>query len=62
MICKKSRPVHVLHERKTRLTLMTGLSSKTAAETVSAIMAVFKPLNPDMRRSFVGETIHRIVF
>ena len=51
VICKKSRPVLVLHERKTRLTLMARLSGKTAAETISAIMAVFKRLNPDMRRS-----------
>ena len=51
VICKHARPVLVLHERKTRLTLMTRLSGKSAAETVSAIMAVFKRLSPDMRRS-----------
>ena len=51
VICKKSRPILVLHERKTRLTLMARLSGKTAAETVSTIMAVFKRLSPDMRRS-----------
>jgi len=51
IICKHARPVLVLHERKTRLTLMTRLSGKSAAETVSAIMAVFKRLSPDMRRS-----------
>lgn len=51
VICKKSRPVLVLHERKTKITFITRLTGKTAAETVSAIMAVFKRLNPDMRRS-----------
>ena len=39
------------HERKTRLTLMARLSGKTAGETVSAIMALFKRLSPEMRRS-----------
>ena len=51
VICKRARPVLVLHERKTRLTLMARLSGKTAGETVSAIMAVFKRLSPEMRRS-----------
>lgn len=51
IICQKSRPVLVLHERKTKITFMTRLMGKTAAETVSAIMAVFKRLSPDMRRS-----------
>ena len=51
IICKKSRPVLVLHERKTKITFITRLMGKTAAETVSAIMAVFQRLSPDMRKS-----------
>ena len=38
VICKRSRPVLVLHERKTRITLMSRLAGKTAAETVAAMM------------------------
>ena len=51
MICKRSRPVLVLHERKTRLTLMLRLAGKTAAETVAAMMATFRRLDPKMRGS-----------
>jgi hypothetical protein len=43
--------VLVLHERKTRLTLMTRLTGKTAGETVAAIMAVFRRLEAGMRGS-----------
>jgi transposase, IS30 family len=51
IICRRSRPVLVLHERKTRLTLMTRLAGKTAGETVAAIMAVFRRLEAGMRGS-----------
>ena len=51
VICKRSRPVLVLHERKTRITLMTRLAGKTAAETVAAMMAAFRRLDPRMRGS-----------
>ena len=51
MICRCSRPVLVLHERKTRLTLMARLTGKTAAETVSTMMAVFGRLTAPMRGS-----------
>ena len=51
MICKRSRPVLVLHERKTRITLMTRLSGKTAAETIAAMTAAFRRLDPRMRGS-----------
>lgn len=51
MICKHSRPVLVLHERRTRITLMTRLAGKTAGETVAAMMAVFRRLDPRMRGS-----------
>lgn len=51
VICKRSRPVLVLHERKTRLTLMSRLAGKTAGETVAAMMAAFRRLDPRMRGS-----------
>jgi hypothetical protein len=35
IICKRTRPVLVLHERKSRLTLAARLAGKTAAETIS---------------------------
>jgi len=51
VICKRSRPVLVLHERKTRLTLISRLMGKTAAETVSVLMALVKRLAPTLRGS-----------
>jgi len=51
VICKRSRPILVLHERKTRITLMARLLAKTAGETVAAIQAVLKRLVPAMRSS-----------
>jgi IS30 family transposase len=51
VICKRSKPVLVLHERKTRITLMARLLGKTAGETVASIQAVFKRLEPAMRGS-----------
>lgn len=51
IICKRSRPVLVLHERKTRVTLAARLTGKGAAETAATIMAIFKRLDPDLRKS-----------
>ena len=51
VICKANRPLLVLHERKTRLTVMTRLTSKSAAETVIAIAEILTRLDPSMRRS-----------
>ncbi len=51
IICKRSRPVLVLHERKSRVTLAARLTGKTAAETISAMPAVFGRINPHLRRS-----------
>lgn len=51
VICKRTRPVLVLHERKTRLTLMARLMGKTAAETISTLIAILKRLTPEMRGS-----------
>ncbi len=51
IICKRTRPVLVLHERKSRVTLAALLTGKTAAETISAMLAVFGRINPHLRRS-----------
>lgn len=51
VICRRSRPVLVLHERKTRMTLMVRLMGKTAGETIAAIQAVLRRLAPAMRGS-----------
>ena len=50
MICKRTRPVLVLKERKSRFVIAAKLSGKTAAETASVIMDVFKRLAPDIRK------------
>jgi len=51
IICQRTRPVLVLHERKTRLTLAARLTGKGAAETASVIMSIFKRLDPQLRQS-----------
>jgi len=51
VICKRNRPLLVLHERKTRLTVMTRLASKSAAETVAAITDILAKLDPKLRRT-----------
>jgi len=51
IICKRTRPVLVLHERKSRVTLAARLSGKTAAETISVMLAVFGRINPALRKS-----------
>ena len=51
LICKRTRPVLVLKERKTRLVLAARLAGKSAAETVAVMMAVFKRLDPRLRTS-----------
>lgn len=51
VICKRARPVLVLHERKTRITLMSRLAGKTAGETIAMMMAAFRRLDPSMRGS-----------
>ncbi len=70
VICARSQPLLVLHERKTRLTLISRLMGKTAAETVSVLMAMFKRLSPELRGSvtfdnggeFARHTILRDMF
>ena len=51
IICKRTRPVLVLHERKSRMTLAARLSGKTAAETISVMLAVFGRIHPALRKS-----------
>ncbi len=51
IICKRTRPVLVLHERKSRLTLAARLAGKTAAETISIMLAVFARIDPALRKS-----------
>ena len=51
IICKRTRPVLVLHERKSRLTLAARLVGKTAAETISVMLAVFGRIEPALRKS-----------
>ena len=45
IICKLTRPILVLHERTSRVTLAIRLAGKTAAETISLMLAVFAGLN-----------------
>src|SRR3954463_6491823 len=51
LICKRTRPVLVLKERKTRFVLAARLAGKSAAETVAVLMAVFRRLDPRLRSS-----------
>jgi IS30 family transposase len=51
IICKRTRPVLVLHERKSRVTLAARLAGKTAAETISVMLAVFARIEPVLRKS-----------
>ena len=51
IICKRTRPVLVRHERKSRVTLATRLAGKTAAETISVLLAVFGRIHPTLRKS-----------
>jgi IS30 family transposase len=51
IICKRMRPVLVLHERKSRMTLAARLAGKTAAETISVMLSVFGRINPVLRKS-----------
>ena len=41
----------VLHERKSRVTLAARLAGKTAAETISVMLAVFARVDPALRKS-----------
>jgi transposase, IS30 family len=51
LICRRTRPVLVLKERKTRFVLAARLAGKSAAGTVAVMMAVFRRLDPRLRAS-----------
>jgi transposase, IS30 family len=51
LICRRTRPVLVVKERKTRFVLAARLAGKSAAETVAIMMAVFRRLDPRLRSS-----------
>src|SRR3954447_16423539 len=51
LICRRTRPVLVLEERKTRFVLAARLAGKSAAETVAVLMVVFRRLDPRLRSS-----------
>jgi transposase, IS30 family len=59
IICKRTRPILVLHERKSRLTLAAPLTGKTAAEAISVMLAVFARIDPALRKSitFDNDTV-----
>src|SRR4051794_8449848 len=49
LICKRTRPVLVLKERKTRFVLAARLAGKSAAETVAGVVAGFRRRGPRVR-------------
>jgi transposase, IS30 family len=51
LIGRRTRPVLVLKERKTRFVLAARLAGKSAAETVATMMAVLRRLDPRLRSS-----------
>ncbi len=51
LLCRRTRPVLALKERKTRFALAARLAGKSAAETVAVMMAVFRRLDPRLRAS-----------
>ncbi|SNY93003.1 Transposase and inactivated derivatives, IS30 family [Cohaesibacter sp. ES.047] len=51
IICKRTRLVLVIHERKSRVTLAARMTGKSAAETVSVMMSIFRRLDPALRKS-----------
>src|SRR3954451_24786868 len=53
LTCKRTRPVLVLKERKTRFVLAARLAGQSAAETVAIMMAVFRRLDPRLRASII---------
>ena len=66
LICRRTRPVLVLKERKTRFVLAARLAGKSAAETVAVMMAIFRRLDPRLRASitFDNDTVfakHRLL-
>ena len=62
IICQRTRPVLVLHERKTRLTLAARLTGKGAAETAAVIMAILRRLDPRLRQSITPDRVRGRLF
>jgi IS30 family transposase len=56
IICKRTRPVLVLHERKSRVTLAARLAGKTAAETISVMLAVFGRIDHALQNPSLSTT------
>jgi IS30 family transposase len=51
IICKRTRPVLVIHDRHSRLTLASKLTGKSAAETVAVMMGIFKRMVPELKNT-----------
>lgn len=51
VICKRSRPLLVIHERKSRMTFIMRMDNKTADETLHCIRSIMDRLNPKARQS-----------
>jgi IS30 family transposase len=60
LIGKRTRPVRVLKERKTRFVLAARLAGKPAAETASIMMAVFRQRDPVPARFHHLRQRHRL--
>lgn len=51
VICKRSRPLLVIHERKSRISFMTRLANKSADETLHSMLSILNRLQPQARQS-----------
>lgn len=51
MMCNRTCPILVLHERKSRFTFAARLTGRTAAETAETLMSIFRKLDPKLRKS-----------
>ncbi len=51
IICKRAKPVLVVHEKKTRLTLAVRLDGKTADQTISKMLEIFENVPAQLRSS-----------
>lgn len=51
VICKRSRPHLVIHERKSRMTFIMRMANKTADEPLHCIRSIMDRLNPKARQS-----------
>lgn len=51
VICKRTRPLLVIHERKSRMMLMTRLTNKSASQTLQSMLTILSCLQPQARQS-----------